>query len=115
MVNKVDGKIQTFCIKEAFLPPLGIVLLLREAGDRVLARRADDVVAGIGMDEQYEVEIAAADNKLDQEAIKDKRSLEAIEGEIAIEMIENVQQQAGVPFSSSELQRLPRGSRIYIF
>ena len=113
MVNNIDGKIRTFRIKEARLPPQGIVFPLREARDRVLARRADDAVAGGGMDEQYEVEIAAADDELDQEAIEDKRSLEAIEDEIAIEMIEDVQQ-AGQPSSSSELQRVPRGSRIYI-
>ena len=60
----------------------------RDAQDRVLARRGDDAVAGAGIDEQYEVEIAIADDEMDQKAIEDKRSLEAFE--TAIEMIENM-------------------------
>ena len=105
MVNNIDGKIRTFRIKEARLPPQGIEFPLREARDRVLTRQTDEAVAGGGMDEQYEVEIAGADDEMDQEAIEDAPRSEAIE---------NVEPPAGQPSSSTELMRVPRGSRIYI-
>ena len=101
MVNNIDGKIRTYRIKEARLPPQGIVFPLRAARDRALERRAEDAVASGDLDDQFEIEITGADDEHDQVAIE-------------MDAIEDMQEQPGQPSSSStDLQRIPRGSRVY--
>ena len=70
MVNNIDGKIRTYRIKEARLPPQGIVFPLRAARDRALERRAEDAVASGDLDDQFEIEITGADDEHDQVAIE---------------------------------------------
>lgn len=102
MIKNIDGKVRAYRVKEAPLPPQGIMFPLRETRDRPQAQQAEDAVESGVVDETYDVEIAAGDDDIEVEEIEDCRLLEAIQGLV---------QQAA---SSTDLMRVPRRSRIFI-